>query len=97
MLCPICNEDEDTQEHLFKCKVVEEHYGRAYDYIYSDIFSNDADTLLGVARVVKELVDIREQILKPEGDEDDDEEQNPPDNPAVACWKRPGNEPRTEQ
>ena len=69
-LCPVCNDEEDTQEHLFECKQVMERCKGNKEFKYQDIFSDNNDTLLGVSLLLKELVDIRNIILNPEETED---------------------------
>ena len=64
VLCPLCERDEDTQEHLFKCRNIQEallNDDSQQLLVYEDIFSNDTDTLLNVARKLKKIVDVREQ------------------------------------
>ena len=65
-LCPVCNDQEDTQEHLFECKKIMDVYEGTKQFGYNDIFSHNADNLLGVATLLKKLVDIRNRILNPE-------------------------------
>ena len=68
--------EEDTQEHLFTCKVLtQEHLftckvllENCEDEIisrYEDIFSNDADILLKVAKNAKQLIANRKILLEP--------------------------------
>ena len=65
-LCPLCKCENDSQEHLLECTFVKQEYGRPIKYEHSDIFSNNMDTLFGVASTLKELVDVREQLLNQE-------------------------------
>ena len=59
LLCPLCCEQEDSQEHLLKCKVIlKELSGQQYHY--EDIFSEDLDKLLNIAKALKKVVKIRE-------------------------------------
>ena len=61
MLCPICADSEDSQEHLFECKPVWDNLQRS-DCKYEDIFSNDCDILLNVATILNKLVKIRDSF-----------------------------------
>ena len=64
ILCPMCEETDDTQEHLFQCRKIRELLPLEVfnqGFSYEDIFANDCDTLLGVARLLKQIVNIREQ------------------------------------
>jgi hypothetical protein len=65
-LCPVCHDQEDTQEHLFECKKIMDCHNGTKQFQYNDIFSNDCDKLLGIATLLRELVDIRNGILNPE-------------------------------
>ena len=62
--CPMCETEDDTQEHLFHCKKIMEllpqdllNHGVSYD----DIFTNNCDTLLKTTKLLKEIVKIREK------------------------------------
>jgi hypothetical protein len=66
ILCPLCNRENDTQEHIFYCPSIIDQYGKPCLYQYNDIFSMENDTLLGVSRELKDLVDIRDKILHPD-------------------------------
>ena len=57
ILCPLCEQADDTQEHIFQCHVIIEQYGRPFTSQYSDIYSNDIEVLFGVARELKSLVE----------------------------------------
>ena len=69
-LCPLCNREEDTQEHLFQCKNILEQYQLQCTYQYNDIFSKDNETLLGVTKELKNLVDIRMKLVHPDEEEE---------------------------
>ena len=76
-LCPLCNSAEDTQEHLFHCRSILKQYKRQCTYQYTDIFSKDNDTLLGISKELKVLVNIRNTLIHP-----DDNNSNEPNNSA---------------
>ena len=63
ILCPMCETDDDTQEHLFHCQKIREslpHEVFDRGISYEDIFDSNCDTLLEVAKLLKEIVKIRE-------------------------------------
>ena len=62
-LCPLCEKENDDQEHVFVCEKIVQQYGRHIFNKYTDIFSDDIDTLFNVAIILKDLVDVREQLL----------------------------------
>ena len=66
ILCPLCQQDDDTQEHIFECRNVINQYGKQCTSQYTDIYSNDIDTLLSVAIELKNLTNIREKLLNPD-------------------------------
>ena len=61
LLCPICGNEDDSQEHMFICEPIREKYDPQYKF--EDIYSNDADTLLGVAKDLKMVVETRRTLL----------------------------------
>ena len=61
--CPLCEVNEDTQEHIFKCYKLRKGYSGKLNCCYEDIFSGDCDTLLKVATALRELTQIREKLL----------------------------------
>ena len=63
--CPLCNEENDTQEHLFTCKVLREKCKDEIISSYEDIFLNDTDILLEVAKNAKQLIANRKILLDP--------------------------------
>ena len=65
-LCPLCELENDSQEHLFVCKKIMEVHNHYNTCQHDDVFSNDTDTLLKVALTLIQLVKIREDLLKEE-------------------------------
>ena len=59
-LCPLCGMVEDSQEHLFHCKIVQNYFVPSTSY--NNIFSNDVSCLLKVANELEEIVRIREEL-----------------------------------
>ena len=63
IMCPLCKEEEDSQEHLFKCISIRSKL--QYDIsniVYEDIFSTDVDKLLEVGFLLKDLTEIRSDL-----------------------------------
>ena len=60
LLCPLCREKEDSQEHLLECRTILRKLNCG-DCRYEDIFSDDADKLLKIARLFKNVIEIREE------------------------------------
>ena len=63
IICPLCNKEEDNQEHLFQCEKIGmiDLQGE-----YEDIFSDNVDTLHNVALKLKKIVEKRHCLLNPE-------------------------------
>ena len=70
ILCPLCEKDNDDQEHVLKCEITLKHYNETITSNINDIYSSDADTLHTVATTLKTLVNIRESLLNPDTNED---------------------------
>ena len=63
-LCPLCEHENDDQQHIFNCDVILSHYNKPIQHTHNDIFSSDADILLSVTLELSELVEIREALVK---------------------------------
>ena len=63
MLCPLCTNEPDTQDHLFECEML--IMNNTIDCNYEDIFSNNNDVLFKVATTAKELINTRRLLLDP--------------------------------
>jgi hypothetical protein len=61
-LCPLCNLSEDTQSHLFDCTMIVDQKNKPTTTTYKDIFSPDINRLLDVAKELKTIVKIREDL-----------------------------------
>ena len=59
-LCPLCGRVEDSQQHLFECNIIQNYH--VITTKYEDIFSNNEDIILEVARELEEIVRIREKL-----------------------------------
>ena len=66
ILCPVCEIEDDTQEHLLKCAKIKEKYGKNITNNIDEIFSADTDTLYNISVTLKDIVEIRNSILNPE-------------------------------
>ena len=71
ILCPLCEESEDSQQHIFSCNVLRNRISAPTTSKYEDIFSSDINTLLVVAKELKVFVETRETIIE-EMDDDKD-------------------------
>ena len=59
--CPLCSTCEDSQQHLFECTELLKHLPKPTTN-YDDIFSSDIDSLLMVAKELKEMGSVRENL-----------------------------------
>ena len=66
ILCPVCEQHDDTQDHLIKCVKVREIYGKDITNKIEDIYSSNEDTLYNVAKILKDLEEIRHALINPE-------------------------------
>ena len=66
ILCPVCEKHDDTQEHIFRCRTVVEKYEGDISCTAEDTFSNDMDTLYNVAKTLKKLDEIRNELTSNE-------------------------------
>ena len=62
--CPLCESTDDTQEHLFECEKLRDAPSTYCEY--KDIFSEDRDILLNVAKNLKKIVELRKNMLNPD-------------------------------
>ena len=64
--CPLCKNENDDQQHIFDCNIIQQQYNEPIKHSIDDIYSSDADTLLSVSEEILKLTQIRERILDPE-------------------------------
>ena len=64
ILCPLCTVEKDTQEHLLKCTSIQKNLNTTINLQYEDIFSNDNDTLLNIAKSLKKIIELREEMVQ---------------------------------
>ncbi len=62
--CPLCGNAEDSQQHLLECEVIRIYHKTQMKY--EDIFCDNNDKLLGAARELKKLVNIRNELTTEE-------------------------------
>ena len=67
-LCPLCGLVEDSQQHLFECKIMLNYHTPTTQH--DDVYSNDAESLLAVAKDLENLVKIREELIPTVNTED---------------------------
>ena len=67
-LCPLCGLVEDSQQHLFECKIILNYHTPTTQH--DDVYSNDAESLLAVAKDLENLVKIREELIPTVNTED---------------------------
>ena len=60
-LCPLCGLEEDSQQHMFDCKIVLNYHTPTTHH--DDMYSNDAESLLAVVEDLEKLVKIREELM----------------------------------
>ena len=64
--CPLCNHENDDQQHIFHCITINEQYNKVMKHSHDDIYSNNTDTLLSVSQEIEKLVEIRDRMLNPQ-------------------------------
>ena len=61
MLCPLCEKEEDSQEHILDCEII----NNGEDEIeYLDIFGSNIEKQLKVAKVLMEAIKERQKIME---------------------------------
>ena len=68
LLCPLCRESDDSQEHLLECRVILRKLN-GEQYCYRDIFSENLVSLLDITKGLKKVVKIREEMEKKSTDQ----------------------------
>ena len=64
-LCPLCAEDEDSQQHLLKCDALETLGTVVVQLpVYENLFEGTLDEKIAVARIIKERFDMRKKMKK---------------------------------
>ena len=60
--CEVCNEEDETQEHIIKCKILNKEEKDNVDY--SKIKNGNIIEMVKIARMFKKNLGIREKYLK---------------------------------
>ena len=63
MPCPLCNNGNDDQEHLFKrimIKLNNENLYKSIEEKYEDIYSMNTDKLINIAKLCESIIRTRE-------------------------------------
>ena len=63
IICPLCEANDDTQEHIMKCFKIRQLYQHKIQCKYEDIYSQSREALLRVATTLNELTQIRKELL----------------------------------
>ena len=63
--CPLCQQEDDTQKHLFQCFVMKLSCKEIYHMQgnYEDIFNSKEDYLISIAKVCERAIKTREELL----------------------------------
>ena len=64
--CPLCESEEDTQEHLLACSAI---HLQLPEVTYSDIFGNDTQKMNLTLQALKSAFERREELLKEEAEQ----------------------------
>ena len=59
--CEVCNEEDETQEHILKCKMLNKEEKEIVDY--SKIKNENIIEMINIARKFKNNLEIREQYI----------------------------------
>ena len=65
--CPLCNKNEDTQEHLLKCQKNTyniKEIGTNNNISYTDIFSNNSSEILRTVTILQKAMEDRKELIK---------------------------------
>ena len=63
-LCPLCLVDQDTQQHLMVCTVLEESDVVVEVPVYEQLFQSNVDKLCQIATILKKKFEKRQEVLK---------------------------------
>ena len=63
-LCPLCMADQDTQQHLMVCSVLEEPDVVQEVPLYEELFQNDTKKISQIAIILKMKFDKRQELMK---------------------------------
>ena len=63
-LCPLCLVDQDTQQHLMVCTVLEDSEVVVEVPVYEQLFQSNVDKLCQIATILKKKFEKRQEVLK---------------------------------
>ena len=69
-MCPLCNENQDTQEHALACKVVAQKLGRNVTEVKYAYLFGDLEEQIKVCKVYRDILKLRTSLLAPRGTQD---------------------------
>ena len=61
--CPICKVEEDSQKHVFECKITIKKFPEV-DFLYEDIFSENIKKISNVIEVLEKVLNFCEQFCE---------------------------------
>ena len=66
LLCPVCKEKPDTQQHVLECSVLLQNtnFFTGSTVLYSDIFDSDVQKLRSLTQLFENLWKKRNKLLK---------------------------------
>ena len=66
LLCPVCKEKPDTQQHVLECSVLLQNtnFITGSTVLYSDIFDSDVQKLRSLTQLFENLWKKRNRLLK---------------------------------
>ena len=64
LCCPICKNEIDDQEHLLSCEGLRNLFPVNKLPNYDDLYGNNHEEVLGIARILKQQYETRKSVLK---------------------------------
>ena len=66
LMCPLCEREDDDQEHLLMCtEIADENLNiRCVSALYMDLFGEDVNKIQNVGGWLKEAMNIRNKLLQ---------------------------------
>ena len=62
--CEVCNEEEETQEHILNCKEINKVENNEKRIEYEKLFDGSVKDKLEIAKLFKQNFEIRKEIMK---------------------------------
>ena len=63
-LCPLCKADQDTQQHLMVCSVLEEPDVVREVPLYEELLQNNTKKISQIATILKRKFERRQELMK---------------------------------